>query len=109
MHLIVRSMCVSLSLSLVFCFVVFFFLSHLFILHCVKIYLSIQTWISYVSLPSQSGQSQIIFKNKIIHFFSAVLLFDSDSDSRDSKTGFRVIQTLHANNNSRRNASYGVI
>lgn len=42
-------------------------------------------------------------------FFSDALLNDSDSDSRDSKTGFWVIQTLHANNNSLRNASYGVI
>lgn len=44
-----------------------------------------------------------------IHFFADELADDSDSDSRDSKTGFRVIQTLHANNNSLRNASYGVI
>ena len=41
--------------------------------------------------------------------FAVELIDDRDGDSCDSKTGFRVIQNLHANNNSLCNASYGVI
>lgn len=43
------------------------------------------------------------------YVLSDEVLFDSDGDSPAFETGFRVIQTLHANSNSCRNASYGVI